>query len=97
MANGPLSPGKIVALAITASLAINGVAVTVMNASISRQQAEISDIRKELYKRTDDRYRRREAVTAHKNITDRIHSVEKRDDKIEATIDEHIRMDRIDG
>jgi len=97
MANSQLSPGKIVALAVTASLAINGTAVTLMNSVIRAQSTEIAEIRKDLYRRTDDRYRRREAEAAHTNLTDRIISVEKRDDKIEATVDEHIAMDRLDG
>ena len=95
-----MTPGKIIMFAITASLAINGVAVTFTTSAIStqsviiqEQSAAMSELTLLVYAKMDDRYRRKEAEGAHNSIKDRIRAVEKRDDILEGKLDSHVSDD----
>jgi hypothetical protein len=95
MGNGtPMTAGKIIAVAITASFMINGVAVTFTIDAMNRQEAAISKLSDKVDEKMDDRYRRFEAVEAHNSLKQRIKAAEIRDAIIEAKIDGHVREDQ---
>jgi hypothetical protein len=101
MANGtPMSPGKIITVAITAMIAISSITTTYTVSAINRQSAAIDkqneamvELTALVYTKMDDRYRRAEAVVAHDNIKDRIRATEKRDDILESKLDSHVSDD----
>lgn len=89
-----MTPGKIIAIAITCSFAINGIAVSFTINAMDKQERALVKLSEKVDKKMDDRYRRVEAEEAHKYIMTRIIKVENRDDKIEAELDEHIKDGR---
>ncbi len=94
MGNGePLSPAKIIIFMVTAMISINGIAVAFTTSAINRQGAAMDKIIERIDKKMDDRYRRKEAVTAHNNLKDRILSVEARDAILERKVDGHLNED----
>jgi hypothetical protein len=95
MPNGtPLSPGKLILTVVGLSLTITSVSNIFINSSINKQSSEIKELRSMIFERMDDRYRRAEAIEAHKSISERVDRVEKQDDKLEKKIDVHIEADR---
>lgn len=82
-----MTPGRIIAIAIGASFAINGVAVTFTLNAINRQEIAVAELTKIVYTKLDDRYRRFEANAAHNSLKDRIKATEKWNDKLEAKMD----------
>jgi hypothetical protein len=95
MANGDqMSPGRLIIAVVALSMSINGIGVTLVNSAVNKQGRDIEKLRDMVYEQMDDRYRRKEAETAHDNMKFRLNRVEARDDQLEAKIDTHIKEDQ---
>ena len=89
-----MSPGKIIAVAITASFMINGIGVTFTISAMNRQENAINKLSDRVDEQMDDRYRRFEAESAHKNLRELIKANEVRDLILESKIEGHVQVDK---
>jgi hypothetical protein len=93
MQDGEMTPGRIIMFAITASIAINGIAWTFTNNALNEQSRSLQTLTNTIFEKMDDRYRRFEANAAHTALLDRIRAGEHRDDRMENEIKTHIIAD----
>ena len=84
-----LPPWKVIGLAITASLGISGISMTVMSDRISQQADELHKLQAEMNK--GERYTESDARRDFGYASQRMERIEARDERCEARMNEHLR------
>ena len=84
-----MPPWKIIGLAITASIGISGISMTIMSDRISEQAMELHKLQSEMNK--GERYTESDARRDFRHANNRMDRIEARDERCEARMNEHVK------
>jgi hypothetical protein len=89
--NGLFAPWKTIGLSITAAIGITSVGLTLQSERLQEHADEMAQLRADMYAKTDQRYRVRDATRDFKVVNARIDRVEVRDDRCETRMNLHLK------
>ena len=88
--NGVTPAWKVIAIPITVCIGMMTIALSMQNERLKEHENEISQLRKDLYAKTDQRYRIQDAIRDFALTNERMNRIEVSDAECARRINEHI-------
>jgi hypothetical protein len=89
--NGVFAPWKTIGLSLTAAIGIASVGLSLQGERLQEHSEELAQLRADMYSKTDQRYRVRDAIRDFKASNARMARIEAHDDRCERRMNAHLK------